>query len=283
MGLEDTIAEAIIMALDELGGNPQHAVDAAMDCESVGQWISQETTKLALAGGAEMIIPGLHAFTIPTGISYLLHKMAYITWGIGALKGAYIIETESHSDLRNILALWANNTHFNATIIEHLAVSLDALQWTLSAEGQKAMPKLLASDTDETTLRTYRILQELAENYVAGDERGYLVVESILGTDTAQELLVTGKANIKQLDDNEVIFTRPLGRKISTRLAGKLASQLGSRIPARFIVGFVPLAGAIVNAFLNAQTLQSMAESAEKYYDRRLREAHLVEAISSKK
>ena len=278
MGLEDTIAEAIIMALDELGGNPQHAVDAAMDCESVSQWISQETTKLALAGGAEMIIPGLHAFTIPTGISYLLHKMAYITWGIGALKGAYIIETESHSDLRNILALWANNTHFNANIIEHLAISLDALEWAMTAEGQLAMPKLLTSDTDETTLRTYRILQELAENYVAGDERGFLVVESIKGTAAAQELLEIGKANVKPLDDKAVIFTRPLGRKISTRLAGKLASQLGTRIPARFIVGFVPLAGALVNAFLNAQTLQSMAESAEKYYDRRLREAHLTGA-----
>ena len=38
--------------------------------------------------------------------------------------------------------------------------------------------------------------------------------------------------------------------------------------------------GAIVNAFLNAQTLQSMAESAEKYYDRRLREAHLTQTKS---
>ena len=278
MGLEDTIAEAIIMALDELGGNPQMAVDAAMDCESVGQWINQETTKLAIAGGAEMIIPGLHAFTIPTGITYLLHKLAYISWGIGALKGAYIIETESYSDLRNILALWANNTHFNATLIDHLAISIDALEWALSKEGQKALPKLLKSNTDETTLRTYRILQELAEAYVAGDERGYLVVQSIVGDEKAQEMLVTGKTNITHLDDDEVIFTRPLGRKISTRLAGKLASRIGSRIPARFIVGFVPVAGAIVNAFLNAQTLQSMAESAEKYYDRRLREAHFTEA-----
>ena len=276
MGLEDTLAEAIIIALDELGGDPQNAVDAAMDCESVGQWVAQETTKLALAGGAEMIIPGLHAFTIPTGISYLLHKLAYISWGIGALKGAYIIETESYSDLRNILALWANNTHFNARIIEHLAIAVDALQWAMSAEGQKAIPQLLQSQTDETTRRTYRILQELAESYVAGDERGYLVVESIVGADIAQEMLVTGKANVKPLEDGEVIFTRPLGRKISTRLAGKLASQLGARLPARFIVGFVPLAGAIVNAFMNAQTLQSMADAAEKYYDRCLRQAHLI-------
>jgi uncharacterized protein (DUF697 family) len=43
------------------------------------------------------------------------------------------------------------------------------------------------------------------------------------------------------------------------------------------LVGFIPVAGAIVNAFLNAQTLQSMAEAAEKYYDRRLRMAHLAD------
>ena len=274
MGLEDTIAEAIIMAMDELAGNPQNAVEAAMDCQSVPQWIQQETTKLALVGGAEMVIPGLHALTIPTGISYLLHKMGYISWGIGALKGAYVIETEAYSDLRNILALWANDTHFNASIIEHLAISLEALSWAMTAEGQKLMPGLLESQSDETTLRTFHILQALAENYVAGDERGFLVVESIAGRAAAQAMLADGKAYVKPLG-GEVILTRPLGRKISRRLAGRLASRLGTRIPARFIVGFVPLAGAIANAFLNAQTLQSMAEAAEKYYDRRLRRQHL--------
>ena len=55
MGLEDTIAEAIILALDELGGNPQNAVDAATDCDSVGQWITQETTKLALLGNCLIV------------------------------------------------------------------------------------------------------------------------------------------------------------------------------------------------------------------------------------
>ena len=279
MGLEDTLAEAIIMAMDELAGNPQNAVEAAMDCQSVPQWINQETTKLALVGGAEMVIPGLHALTIPTGISYLLHKMGYIGWGIGALKGAYVIETEAYSDLRNILALWANDTHFNASLIEHLAISVEALGWAMTAEGQKIMPKLLESQRDETALRTFHILQALAENYVAGDERGFLVVESIAGRQAAEEMLTQGKANVKPLG-NEVILTRPLGRKISRRLAGKLASRLGGRIPARFIVGFVPLAGAAVNAFLNAQTLQSMAEAAEKYYDRRLRRQHL-EAVNS--
>jgi len=279
MGLEDTLAEAIIMAMDELAGDPQKAVEAARDCQSVTQWINQETTKRALAGGAEMVIPGLHALTIPSGVSYLLHKMGSISWGIGALKGAYIIETESYSDLRNILALWANDSHFDASIIEHLAISVEALSWAMTAEGQKMMPKLLAAPSDPTTQRSFQLLQALAENYVAGDERGFLVVESIAGREAAQEMLMRGKANVRQLG-GEVILTRPLGRKISRRLAGRLASRLGTRIPVRFIVGFVPLAGAVVNAFLNAQTLQSMAETAEKYYDRRLQREHLEAAVS---
>ena len=63
---------------------------------------------VGLAGGVEMAIPGIHALTIPAGIAFLIHKMAYISWGIGAIKGAYVIETAQHSDLRNILTLWAN-------------------------------------------------------------------------------------------------------------------------------------------------------------------------------
>ena len=280
MGLEDTIAEAIIMGMDELAGNPRRAVESAMDCDSAAQWIKQETTKTALIGGAEMVVPGLHAFTIPTGISYLLHKMGYISWGIGALKGAFVIETEAYSDLRNILALWANEGHFDAAVIEHLAISLDTLTWALSADGQQAMPTLLESNADATTLRTYHIIQRLAENLVAGDERGYAVISAMRGEAEAAMLLSKGKRHVQHLNC-EVMLTRPMGRKISRRLAYKLASRIGTRIPARMIVGFLPVAGAIANAFLNAQTMQSMAEAAEKYYDRRLRREHLLETTPS--
>ena len=279
MGLEDTIAEAIVMGMDELAGNPQRAVASAVDCRSAAQWIKQETTKLAFIGGAEMVVPGLHAFTIPTGVSYLLHKMGYISWGIGALKGAYVIETEAYSDLRNILALWANEGDFDASLLEHLAISLEALEWTLSDDGQAAMPALLTAATDTTTLRTYHILQKLAENLVAGDERGYAVLEAMRGKEATADLLASGK-DIVQHHSTEVMLTRPLGRKISWRLASKLASRIGTRIPARMIVGFLPVAGAVANAFLNVQTIRSMADSAEKYYDRRLRREHLEAALS---
>ena len=67
MGLQEQIAEAIVIAFDELGGDPQNAVNAAMEHDTVESWLQQETTKIAVAGGIEMAIPGLHALTIPAG------------------------------------------------------------------------------------------------------------------------------------------------------------------------------------------------------------------------
>ena len=149
-------------------------------------------------------------------------------------------KTEAYSDLRNILALWANESDFNARIIEHLAISLEALRWALSAEGQAAMPDLLEAPVDETTLRSFHILQKLAEQFVAGDERGYAIVEAMLGADEAARTLAAGKENVAHLNC-EVMLTRPLGRKISRRLAYKLASRISARVPAKMIVGFVPV------------------------------------------
>ena len=279
MGLEDNIAEAIVMAMDELAGSPHKAVESALECHSPAQWIKQETAKLAIVGGAEMVVPGLHAFTIPTGVSYLLHKMGYISWGIGALKGAYVVETTAYSDLRNILALWANQANFDASIIEHLAISLDCFEWALTAQGQADMPRLLESETDETTLRSYHVLQRLAENAVAGDDRGAMMLGSMRGAEAATALLAEGKNHVRR-SGSEVMLTRPLGRKISWRLASKLASRIGARVPARFIVGFVPVAGAVANALFNVQTINSMTDAAEKYYDRQLRREHLEAALA---
>ena len=66
MGLQEQIAEAIVIAFDELGGDPQGAVNAAVQHDTIESWLQQETTKIAVAGGVEMAIPGLHALTIPS-------------------------------------------------------------------------------------------------------------------------------------------------------------------------------------------------------------------------
>ena len=49
MGLEEQIAEAIISAFDELGGDPQNAVSAARNHATIESWMQQETAMVALA------------------------------------------------------------------------------------------------------------------------------------------------------------------------------------------------------------------------------------------
>lgn len=273
MGLQEQIAEAIIIAFDELGGDPQSAVDAALRHDSIASWVQQETTKIAVAGGAEMLIPGLHALTIPAGISYLLHKMAHITWGIGALKGAYIVETARHSDLRNVLTLWANSSYYNAHLLDYMAISLEALEYALTQEGAEALAAATAKDTDEgnVVVRTLLVLQELALDF-GGDERAQRLYASLSDNTPVEQMVLTAK---QRPAVSTRTLNRPLDRRMSTRLALQLSARISARVPARLAMGFIPLAGAVVNAFFNAQTLQSMVTSADKYYDNLLSRASL--------
>lgn len=273
MGLQEQIAEAIVIAFDDLGGDPQQAIDAAMKHDTVASWRQQETATIAIAGGAEMAIPGIHAMTIPAGIAFLMHKMAYLSWGIGAIKGAYVVETAQFSDLRNILTLWANSSYYNAHILEHMAIGMDAFEYVLTEEGYKVLEESLENvDEKNVVVKTLGVLQNLVYDF-GGDERAHLLVQSIAGREQVEEMVVSAKANVP---NRASVFAQEMERRISNRLALKLASRISARLPARFVMGFIPLAGPIVNAFFNAQSLLSMAESAEKYYDNQLRKSTLL-------
>lgn len=269
MGLQEQIAEAIMAAFDELGGDPQGAVEAALRHETIEAWIQVETATVTLAGGAEMLIPGLHAITIPAGITFLLHRMAYISRGIGALKGAYIVETAQYSDLRNILTLWGNESYYNMHILDFKALALEAFTYVLTEEGYATLEKALANATDPARqvdaviVNTLKVLKTLADEF-AGDERAIRMVRVMTDEYTTDELLEAAQRRVASKPAEAI--AKPVNRRISTRLALRLAGQISARVPAKLIVGFIPLAGAIVNAFFNAQTLLGMAEVARKYY-----------------
>jgi hypothetical protein len=267
MGLQEQIAEAIVIAFDELGGDPQSAIEAARQHASVESWLQQETTKVAVAGGAEMLIPGLHALTIPAGISYLIHKMAHISWGIGAIKGAYVVETAQYSDLRNILALWANSPYFNAHIIDYLAISMDTFSYCLTEDGSKTLNAAVTRYEEKANVvsSTLQLLQALVYDF-EGNERARRMVETITGKDIPDDLQLSARDDVP----DDLFMDRAMTRRISTKLALRLAARISARVPARLLVGFIPVAGAIVNAFFNAQTLQTMADMATKYYDHQL-------------
>lgn len=267
MGLQEQIAEAIIMAFDDLGGDPQTAIEDAMAHDSLQSWTNGELAWAGLAGGAEMAIPGLHTLTIPAGIAYLIHKMAYMSWGIGALKGAYVIETAQHSDLRNILTLWANHSYYNAHILDHMAISLNAFEYALTDDGYERL-MTIRDDKDENNIviKTMNVLDNLVHDF-GGDEAAHEMVRALRQQDDIGELVISAQSRVPIRDS---VFEKQMERRISNKLALKLASRISARVPARLAMGFVPLAGPIINAFFNIQSLNSMANSAIKYYDNRI-------------
>ena len=267
MGLQEQLAEAIIIAFDDLGGNPQDAVQQAQKHETIDSWTTQETAIIGLAGGVEMAIPGLHALTIPAGIAYLMHKMAYISWGIGAIKGAYIVETAQHSDLRNILTLWANNSYYNAHLLDHMAIGLDAFEYALTDDGY-ARIQTISEDKDENNvvIKTLSVLENLVYNF-GGDEAAQELVQTLSGRDDVGEMVISAQDKVPA---RESVFVKEMERRISNKLALRLSSRISARVPARLVMGFVPLAGPLVNAFFNMQSLGSIANSAAKYYDNQL-------------
>lgn len=267
MGLEEQIAEAIISAFDELGGDPQNAVSAARNHATIESWMQQETAMVAVAGGAEMIIPGLHALTIPAGISFLMHKMAYICRGIGTLSGAFIVETANYSDIRNILTLWGNSSYYNMHLLDFKAISLDVLEYALSDEGYGVLTEAIgnaqAQDVDAVTVNTMVILKSIVDEF-AGDERSLKQLRTITDVDTAEELIAAAQNRVST--QTPTPLHKPLSRRLSTGLALRLATNLSARLPAKLVMGFIPVAGALVNAFFNAQTLMQVADIARKYY-----------------
>lgn len=262
MALEQQLAEAIALAFDQLGGEPLDSARKALYQRTVGDWVRQEATKTAFIGGAEMAIPGLHLLTIPAGISYLLHKMASISWGIGALRRATIIETPHYSDLRNILTLWANNGYYDASQFSHRALHLSAWQYVLSAEGYAHLMHLKPKHEDEGDQRTRAIALQLARAFPE-DERSQGLLKLQAGSKALETALAVPESARPATPFGE---GGEASRRLGAKLALRLGVQLSARVPARLLVGVIPVVGVIVNAFANAGTLQSMADSADKYY-----------------
>jgi hypothetical protein len=95
------------------------------------------------------------------------------------------------------------------------------------------------------------------------------MVQSITGRQHMEDMVITVRDNVPVIE----VGHRPMNPRISAKLAGRLAANISTRIPARLVMGWIPLAGPILNAFLNAQTLRSMADSAISYYDNALSRA----------
>jgi len=274
MSLEEQVAEAIVIAFDKLGGNPKDAVRQAMKHDNVEDWIRQEIAIIGLIGGAEMAIPGIHALTITTGIAYMIHKMAYISWGIGALKRAYIVETPYYSDMRNILTLWANNSDYDPHILDHMAIGLDAFEYAITDDGYARVQILKdKEEADDVVISSMSVLENLVYRF-ADDKGAQELVHLLKSRDEIYDLVVTAK---DKASTNESVLDRKLERSISQKLALRLSARISARVPARFVMGWLPIAGPLVNAVFNAQSLHGFAQVALSYYDNQITHSTLEE------
>jgi hypothetical protein len=232
----------------------------------VEAWVSNQTAQVAASGAAEMAIPGISGVTSVAGMGFLLHKMGYCAWGIGALMGCKVL---GKADLINVLRLWVDpatelveldSWAVTAGLFERVTgdpaafaglereiARLEALPGRLAlGEPHKVQVNAPPPDPDETRisreewvrLQTLRVLREAVEQ-----SQGRHAVD-------------VGAADASSL----------LSPRIGRRLALSLAADVLSQVPRRLIVGLVPVAGALFGAYANAQTMRALAGAAKKYY-----------------
>lgn len=284
MGLEERLTDAVALAFENLGGDPVEAVEIARGHRSLAAWTRAQTLQTGLVGGVEVSLPGLHGATLAAGTLYLLRKMARLSWGIGAFKNAYVLELGGLSDIRNILVLWAGQDEDDPAPPDHRAIDLDLLLHVLDTPGRLALYSALEqAEPDTPTAHTLAVLADICETF-DGSEPAQAMVTALAGAErttsaiqSAQRFAITRET---QRDDSRnpsrpsnaarSAVARTMGRKVSTRVARDVAVQLAARMPVRYLSGFVPVAGAVINATYNASTLTSMARAARAYYDDRL-------------
>jgi hypothetical protein len=152
-------------------------------------------------------------------------------------------------------------------LLDFKAISLDVLEYALSDEGYAVLSEAITTaqsqEVDAVTINTMVILKSIVDEF-AGDERSLKQLRTITDVDTAEELIAAAQRRVATQAPTPL--HKPLSRRLSTGLALRLATNLSARLPAKLVMGFIPVAGALVNAFFNAQTLMQVADIARKYY-----------------
>lgn len=276
--LQAQVAQAIISGFEMLGGDPVDAVIAAKKHETVEDWIHQETTMIAIAGGAGMVIPGLGGLTLAAGMAYLLHKLAVICWGIGAHKSAYIVEKPQFLDLLNILTLWVAGKN-NLERVERMAIHLDAFFYAVTDEGYAALEAAIDALNAEASAEApaphvanaLYALRTLADGY-ASDEQAQRLLAALSDENRAKAALMAARSRENAAPKDSPRHTgdpllNALGGKINQETAMQIAVALLADVPLRLIMGLLPGVGAMLNAMLNAQVMRAVADAASAYYE----------------
>jgi hypothetical protein len=222
--------EIIVSAFEFMGGDPSTAIESARG-SSIESWKYWQATQAAAVGAAAVAIPGAHIPLIVVDVAFLLHKMAYCCWGIGAL---HKCEIESKEDFAVILGLYAG------VVSEHAlaaSVGMGTLALTGGIIANAGLPAFVAK--------------------VAGKGAG--MGAKALGTKLGTKAV--GKA---------LAASSPLIGAVSGKLAEKLTAKFATKAfiksASNFVAGFLPVVGVAAGGAINAYFVLSIASSAETYY-----------------
>lgn len=233
--------EFIVEAFRIMGAVPDLAIKNAQGY-SVDGWVSWQALQAGAVGAGAISIPVAHLPLMLVDIAFLLHKMAYCCWGIGAIHGCKI---ESKEDFSIILGMYAG-----VITTETLSASIGAGYVYVIGTGvaNAGLPGFIS------------VLSSAAGTGVA--EFGKALATKGIGKGIAK--------TISKGVGVGITMSAPVIEKVANKVALKVATKLGVKGAIKSISaaagGFVPVLGALLAGGVNAYFVNSIAECANEYY-----------------
>lgn len=231
------VTESVIVnAFDVMGGDSSAAASAAKNFSSVGSWVTWQATQTAMVGAAAMAVPGAHVPALVVDVAFLMHKLAYCSWGVGSVLGC---TPYGKADFEIILGHWCGAIE-DDVLPAAIATSIagGSLAAVIALQGTSVVIGQLAGKSVE--LAATMLLEKV------GAKGSAKAVGKVLGK-------VTGK----------------VAGKLSDKIAAKLVTKFGGKLSGKALSGFIPFVGPIVGGSINIIFVRSIAHSAEKYYRER--------------
>ncbi len=246
MSSEAVSGSKVIDAFNAMAGDPAIAMEAAKDYSTVASWTNWQAGQAASGGAILNSIPGVHLVGMVADIALVFHKMAYVCWGVGAMRGC--VNLGKH-DFANILGVWAGD--ITGTQISKLALSRKACEAAVAgAAGGAAVAGtglLLTTATGQ-----HLLLQGLTSGagWIASQATANLA--GALGPKIVTKVLAKTSGTVAS--------------SLSGKVATKAAAKIGPKLVAKGTAGWIPFLGAGVTFGINWYFVDSIATAADQYY-----------------
>jgi hypothetical protein len=224
----------VVQAFEALGGDASAAIDRAHDFPTVGEWVAWQASQTAVVGAAALAVPVAHLPVLALDIGFLMHKMAWCSWGVGAILKCPV---DPLPDLAVILGLWSGDIEEDALNAAYAAgvagVAVGA------AAGAAAYPNFAAKVA------------------AASVKLGFLL---------AGPPPVTASVATKAAAKLGAMLGPQLASKIVLAASPHLAAAFSSKALSSAFTGILPFIGPVTGAGVNTWIMARIAKSADTYY-----------------